>query len=368
MAVGYVWEALYGWTDTGTGSLEPADPEKGLQPISHHFAHPDTKRRFFELLSATGELDDLQQVRAVRVEEEDILRVHTREHLEDMKAQSQHAKGGDMGDGVSAFGKGGYDIACLSAGGVLELTKKVLAGDVETGYALVNPPGHHATRAAGMGFCMFNNISVAAAYAKAHLGVERVAVVDWDVHHGNGTQDIWYKDPSVLTVSVHQDRNFPVDSGFVTERGEAEGYGYALNLPLPPGSGDAAYLLSFDEVVLPALRRFQPELIFIASGFDASAYDPLSRQIVTAYGYQQLTRRVLDVAEEMKAKILFAQEGGYSPHYLPFCGRSVVRELCGRPLLEDFLTQNALNWRGDELFEHQEGAVREARNAHFEGR
>lgn len=367
MKIGYVWETLYGWFDTGTGSLQPADPEEGRQPVTHHLAHPDTKRRLFELLSAMGELDDLERVRAAPVTEEDILRVHSREHLEDMKKQSQHPKGGDMGDGVSAFGKGGYKLAQLSAGGVLELTKKVVSGELETGYAIVSPPGHHATKTAGMGFCMFNNISIAAAYAKERLGIERIAVVDWDVHHGNGTQDIWYSDPSVLTVSVHQDRNFPVDSGFITERGEGDGHGYSLNIPLPPGSGDAAYFASFDDVVLPALRQFNPEIIFVASGFDASAYDPLSRQIVTTYGYQQLTKRILNTAYDLNSKILFAQEGGYSPHYLPFCGRAVVREMSGREYVSDFLTDNALNWRGNELLDHQKEAVDNARAAYFNG-
>lgn len=356
MAVGYVWETLYGWVDTGTGGLAPTDPAEGLQPL-HHLADAGTKRRLYELLSASGELDDLQRVRAIPVQEEDLLRVHAPGHVENMKEQSLSPKGGDSGDGVSPFGKGGYDIARLSAGGVLELTKKVLLGEIETGYALVNPPGHHATRESGMGFCMFNNISVAAAYAKERLGIERIAIVDWDVHHGNGTQDIWYGDPSVLNVSIHQNRCFPLDSGFVSERGEGDGLGYSVNVPLPPGTGDAAYLAAFNQVVVPAIKDFKPELIFIASGFDASAYDPLARQLVTTRGYQRLTRAAMDVAAEIGSRLVFAQEGGYSPHYVPFCGRAVIREMTGKAHVEDSMTHDALYWGGDTVLPHQQEII-----------
>jgi acetoin utilization deacetylase AcuC-like enzyme len=363
MAIGYVWETVYGWVDTGCGILSPSDVDRGIQPLTHHFAHPDTKRRLFELLSATGELDDLVRVHAKHVTDEDVLRVHEKDYLDRVKYENTLPKGGDAGDGVTSFGKGGLSIAALSAGGVLEMTKEVVSGRLETGYALVNPPGHHATRATGMGFCIFNNVSIAAAYAKASLGVEKIAVVDWDVHHGNGTQDIWYRDPSVLTISLHQNRNFPVNSGFLEERGEGDGLGYSLNIPLPPGSGDAAYTRAFDEVVVPALEDFKPDVIFIASGFDASAYDPLGRQVVTAQGYRELTAKALGIASQLSSKIVFAQEGGYSAQYLPMCGRAVIREMLGKEFLTDELTENAFHWEGDVLLPHQKAAIDAAKSA-----
>ncbi|MEU7634078.1 class II histone deacetylase [Nocardia sp. NPDC049220] len=361
MTTGYVWNTVYGWVDTGTGSLFPSDATAGLQPISHHLAHPDTKRRFHELVAVSGLLDRVRSIKAVPASEEDILRVHTAQHLDRIKAESLQPKGGDAGDGCSPFGKGGYEIAALSAGGAIELVKQVVAGTVDNGYALVNPPGHHATRATGMGFCMFNNVSVAAAYAKAVLGIERVAIVDWDVHHGNGTQDIWFTDPSVLTISIHQHLCFPPNSGFREERGEGDGYGYAINIPLPPGSGDAAYLHALERVVEPALRSFDPQLIIVASGFDASILDPLARQMVTSAGFQKFTRRMLDTAADVCAgRIAFVQEGGYSPHYVPYCGVAVLRELLGEEFVDDPYTPIVATMGGDVLLAHEAAAIEEA--------
>ncbi|MBB5918705.1 acetoin utilization deacetylase AcuC-like enzyme [Nocardia transvalensis] len=358
MTTGYVWNTVYGWADTGSGSLFPSDATTGLQPIGHHLAHPDTKRRFHELVAVSGVLDRLHSIRAVPATEADILRVHTPEHLARIRAESLQPKGGDAGDGCSPFGRGGYEIAALSAGGAIQLVTQVLAGTVDNGYALVNPPGHHATRATGMGFCLFNNVSVAAAYAKEVLGLERVAVVDWDVHHGNGTQDIWYDDPSVLTISLHQHLCFPPNSGFREERGSGDGHGYAINVPLPPGSGDAAYLHAMDRIVAPALRAFRPELVLVASGFDASILDPLARQMVTSGGFQQLTRRILDLAGEVcGGRIAFVQEGGYSPHYVPFCGLAVLRQLLGEPFAADPYTPIVSAQGGDVLLEHEAAAV-----------
>ncbi|WP_067809144.1 class II histone deacetylase [Nocardia beijingensis] len=361
MTTGYVWNTLYGWADTGSGSLFPSDATAGLQPIGHHLAHPDTKRRFHELVSVSGLLDKLHSIKAEPAEEADILRVHTAQHLERIKAENLQPKGGDAGDGVSSFGKGGYEIAALSAGGAIALVKQVLAGTVDNGYALVNPPGHHATRATGMGFCLFNNVSIAAAYAKDVLGVRRIAVVDWDVHHGNGTQDIWYEDPSVLTLSIHQHLCFPPDSGYREERGAGDGHGYAINVPLPPGSGDAAYLHAIDRVVEPALHAFAPELIIVASGFDASILDPLARQMVTSGGFRHLTRRMLDIAAATSAgRIAFVQEGGYSPHYVPFCGLAVLRELLGEQFQDDPYTPIVTTQGGDVLLDHEAAAIEAA--------
>ncbi|MGO2110532.1 MAG: class II histone deacetylase [Pseudoclavibacter sp.] len=336
MSTGYVWNTVYGWVDTGSGSLLPADPNIGLQPISHHLAHPDTKRRFHELVQVSGLADHLTTIDAVPATVEDLERVHTREHIDRIRAESQLPKGGDAGDGVSAFGRGGYEIAALSAGGAIELVKAVVEGRVDNGYALVNPPGHHAERKTGMGFCIFNNVSVAAAFARERLGVERVAIVDWDVHHGNGTQDIWYDDPSVLTISLHQHLCFPPNSGFREDRGEGAGTGYAINVPLPPGSGNGAYRAAMDDVVVPALEAFKPELIIVASGFDASILDPLARQMVRSAGFRAMTASILGAADRLcDGKIAFVQEGGYSPHYVPFCGAAVLREIVGLPFETD---------------------------------
>ena len=360
--VGYLWDALYGWMDTGSGGFVPADPTAGLQPIGHHLAHPDTKRRFHEVVQTSALRDQLTNLQAQPASEEDLLRVQTAEHIQYIKDQSSLPKGGDAGDGASPLGKGGYEIGLLAAGGAIQATKSVLTGEVDTAYAIINPPGHHAERERGMGFCLFNNASVAAAYAKEHHGLTRVAVVDWDVHHGNGTQQIWWDNPDVLTISLHQNKCFPANSGFREDNGGPDALGTALNIPLPPGSGNTVYNLAFEEVVLPALEAFQPELIIVASGFDASAMDPLARQMVTQDGFKQMTEMIVSAADSIcDGKLVFVQEGGYSPYYLPICGLGVLEVLTqtesgyGDPFNTLLSTQGV-----DDLFDHQREEVNEA--------
>ncbi len=360
--VGYLWDTLYGWVDTGSGGFGPADPAAGLQPISHHVAHADTKRRFHEAVQVSPLRGHLTTLTPQYAHAEDLLRVHTADHVEHIRTQSEDPKGGDAGDGVSPFGKGGYDIGRLAAGGAIRAVEAVVAGEVDTAYALINPPGHHAERARGMGFCLFNNASVAAAYAQEKLGLKRIAIVDWDVHHGNGTQDIWWDNPEVLTISLHQNKCFPPESGFREDNGTGAGEGAALNIPLPPGSGNAVYELAVADVVIPALRAFQPELIIVASGFDASVMDPLARQMVTQQGFKTMTEQIMGVAEEVcGGKITFIQEGGYSPYYLAVCGLGVLEVLTGTetgfgdPFGGLFSTQGV-----DDLFDHQRHEVAEA--------
>lgn len=358
--IGYIWNTLYSWMDTGSGPVFAANFEAKLQPISHHMAHPDTKRRFNELVCTSGQMDLLTSIKAVAATDEDILRVHTPAVLDNLKRISGLAGGGDVGDGITHVGNGALNIAYLSAGGAIELTKQVVSREVSTGYALINPPGHHATRNQSMGFCLFNNTSVAAAYAKDVLGLKRVAIVDWDVHHGNGTQDIWWEDSSVLTISLHQNLCFPSDSGFTSERGEGEGFGYNLNIPLPPGGGNAAYHYAFEKVVIPALKKYQPELIIIGSGFDASIMDPLGRMMVTADGFKTMAKMAVDCAEEVcGGRIAFIQEGGYSPQYLPFCGVAVVQALTQCDTIGDSLIGLVGGMGGDILLEHEKQIVDE---------
>ena len=197
-------------------------------------------------------------------------------------------------------------------------------------YAPVRPPGHHAEPTLGRGFCIFGNAAIGVMHAREARGLARVAVVDWDVHHGNGTQKAFYADPSVLTISIHQDNCYPPDSGHVHEIGEGPGEGFNLNVPLPPGSGVGAYVAAFERVVAPALRAFAPELIVVASGLDANTMDPLAHMLVHSDGYRQLTRIVLDVADEVcGGRLVVEHEGGYSPAYVPYCGLAVVEELAG---------------------------------------
>jgi acetoin utilization deacetylase AcuC-like enzyme len=323
---GFVYHELYAWHDTGNyaGFMPYGYP---LQP-GLHFENPETKRRFKNLLDASGYIKQVAVVEPRHATRDELLRFHTPGYLDRVQEMSD-GYGGDAGE-LTPVGRGSYEIATLSTGGVIEGTDAVIAGDLDNCYALVRPPGHHAEADQGRGFCIFGNIVVAAHHCMAVHGMERIAVVDWDVHHGNGTETAFYDDPRVLTISLHQDNWYPPGRGLVTDTGEGAGAGYAINVPLPPGSGVGAYTAAFDQVVVPALRRFGPQMIFVASGFDASAFDPLGRMMMTSAGYAQLTHTLLGVAADVcGGKLVMSHEGGYSPDYVPLCGLAVLEAMSG---------------------------------------
>ena len=201
-----------------------------------------------------------------------------------------------------------FDIALLSTGGVLRAAEAVATGKVQNAFALVRPPGHHATPGQSMGFCLFNNIAVTARYLQREHGVGKVAIVDWDVHHGNGTQDIFYEDSSVLFFSIHQSPLYP-GTGSRYEQGSGDAHGTTLNVPMPAGSGDDEYIGVFTNTLIPALREFSPEFLLISAGFDAHYLDPLAGLEITAAGFSALTDMLLEVAE---GRVVSALEGGYS--------------------------------------------------------
>lgn len=207
--------------------------------------------------------------------------------------------------------------AALTAAGIgIELIEKIIFGSIQNGFALVRPPGHHAIRRTGMGFCFFNNIAIAAKKALS-LGLKRILILDWDVHHGNGTQDIFYEDDRVLLIDIHQDNLYPKHSGLKEERGRGKGLGYTVNIPLLPSSGDDDYLYAFDMIVEPIVRRYQPELILVSAGFDAHESDPLGQMKVTTKGFGQLTAKAKGLAEKVcNGKIALFLEGGYNPYFL----------------------------------------------------
>lgn len=324
---GYVWHERYAWHDTGSfAGIVPPGPT--VQPF-HNFESPESKARLNSLVEVSGLIERLTPLRPRPATEDDVLRVHSARHLEHIRSQSEQPMG-DAGDGWSPFGRGGYDIALLAAGGTITATEAVLTGRVENAYALVRPPGHHAERDLGMGYCLFANIPIAVEWARAHHGIERVAVVDYDVHHGNGTQHIYEDDPNVLAISLHQDSLFPQDTGRTHEIGIGDAAGTTINVPLPAGSGNGAYLAAFERVVVPALRGFRPEIIMVASGFDASAVDPLGGMTVTASAYRAMAATLVESAEELSGgRIVFSHEGGYSPVYVPYCGLAVLEAMSG---------------------------------------
>jgi acetoin utilization deacetylase AcuC-like enzyme len=358
VATGFVWHELYMWHDTGTGAaVMPAGLT--VQPLGH-IESAESKRRIRNLLEVSGLMDHLVQLKPRAATEAELLRLHTKEYIDSIKKMSSEL-GGEAGE-ETPFGRGSYEIALLAAGGCITAVDAVLDGKVDNAYALVRPPGHHAEKDQGRGFCIFGNIALAAMHARQARGLSRVAIVDWDVHHGNGTEHAFYADPTVLTISVHQDNNYPPSSGALADNGSGTGRGYNINVPLPAGSGVGAYVATFERVVAPALAAFRPELILVASGLDASAMDPLASMMMTSDGYRTLTKTVLAVARDVcGGRVVACHEGGYSTAYVPYCGLAVIEELAGvRTGLDDPLIHILGAMGGQEIQPHQEVVVREA--------
>lgn len=325
---GYVWKDVYAWHQTGDGGAFL--PARGLiQPDQRHAENAETKRRIHNLLEVSGIADGLHVIRDVTpATDEEILAVHDAAYIARLKEMSA-ANGGDAGE-LTPFGPGGFDIATLSTGGCLAAGRALMRDEIDNAYVLNRPPGHHAEPDQGRGFCLLANGPIAVEALRREFGIGRVAFVDWDVHHGNGAQRIYYEDPDTLTVSIHQHHYYPADTGAVEENGAGAGAGYNLNVPMHPGSGHGAYLHAFETVVVPALDRFKPELIVVPSGFDSSALDPLGRNMAYSTTFRLMTRMIKDAAARLcGGKLLLIHEGGYSAAYAPFCAAAAVEELLG---------------------------------------
>jgi acetoin utilization deacetylase AcuC-like enzyme len=350
MTTAFVFHERYLWHESGTWSeLSP-----WVQPSSMAEG-PEAKRRIRNLLDISGLLTHLESIAPRPASRAEIERFHTGDYV-DRIVELSGGVGGDAG-GWSPFRQGAYDIALLSAGGVITAVDAVLDGRVDNAYALVRPPGHHASPPTGDGFCLFNNIGVAVRHAQ-HRGVGRIAVVDWDVHHGNGTEAGFYDDPTVLTVSVHQDGLFPLDSGHRSSNGTGRGAGANLNVPLPAGCGTGAYLDAMDRVVGPALRRFEPELIVVACGLDANFMDPLARMMLDSNSYRAMAGRLLELSRELcGGQLVLAHEGGYSPEVVPFCALAIIEEMSGHlsGVVDPLLAFNQVP--GHDLLDHQRAAI-----------
>lgn len=233
--------------------------------------------------------------------------------------------------GRSAYiGAGTYEIALLAAGGAIEAVNAVLDGTVDNCYALLRPAGHHAEPDCGLGFCIFNNAVLAAMHARAERSMSRIAILDWDVHHGNGTQTAFYSDPNTLTISIHQDGRFPLRTGKLGERGDGEGFGCNINVPLPPGCGHGAYTAAFEQVVSPALDAFKPDLIIVASGYDAGGFDSMAHMMAHSDTFRMMASSVIAAADRhTSGRLVVLHEGGYSTYHVPFCGLAVIETMVG---------------------------------------
>lgn len=352
---GFVFHELYMWHDTGNYAeyLPYGFP---LQP-GVHSENPETKRRLKNLLDASGVTNALKQIEPIQATREQLLRFHTDEYLEKLENLSRK-RGGDFDD--SPFGKGSYEIATLAVGGAIAGVDAVLLGEVDNAYALIRPAGHHAQPDSGMGFCLLGNGVIAGMHALESHGLDRIAYVDWDVHHGNSAQTAFWDRESALTISLHQEYCYPADTGNINEIGQGKGHGLNINIPLPPGSGNGAYIAAFDRIVIPALLAYKPQLIFVASGFDAGALDPLGRMLMNSSGYRKLTKMIMDAANEVcSGKLVMTHEGGYSAATVPFYGLAVIEQLAGiESGVVDPYHDIMAGMGGEELLPAQEEAIK----------
>jgi acetoin utilization deacetylase AcuC-like enzyme len=329
MATGFFHDEHCFWHSGGNYSF--MSPVGGLiQPaVSGGLPeNPETKRRLKNLVEVTGLAGELACQSAPHATFDDLRRVHPAAFLEDFRTRSD-AGGGETGL-RAPYGPDGYEIASLSAGLAKGALFSVLDGTLGNAYALSRPPGHHCLPDWQNGFCLLANIAIAVEAALATDRAARIAVLDWDVHHGNGTEAIFYDRADVLTISIHQERNYPLDTGNFADRGEGAGEGANLNIPLPPGAGHKSWLAALERLALPAIRAFKPDAIVVACGFDAAAFDPLGRMLCSVATFREMTRATMALADSVcGGKLVMVHEGGYSEMYVPFCGHAVLAEMSG---------------------------------------
>ncbi len=323
-----------------------------LEPGSH-FEGPESKRRIKNLVDVSGMMSSLALVEPRPATLSQLERFHTASYLQVVQRLSDQY-GGDTGEGA-LMSKGGFEIASLGVGAAISAVDEVMSSRVQNAYALTRPPGHHALADRGMGFCIFNNGVLAALHARLIHEVDRIAFVDWDVHHGNGTEHAFWDDPNTLTISVRQDRLYPLGSGLLEHRGGGAGLGYNLNVPLPAGSGHEAYLDTIHRVVEPALHRFQPDLIIVACGFDAGAYDPLGRQLLHSESFRLLARSMMESSVRLcSGRLVLLHEGGYCPATVPFMALAVLEEISGQETsVQDPFLREMQQIAGQSLQSHQ---------------
>jgi len=287
--------------------------------------HPEDSARLMAItrhLETTGTLAQLIQAEPTEASLDTLTLAHTPEYVSIIEAACR--RGVKALDPDTYICSDSYRAALLAVGGALLAVDQVVQGSSASAFVALRPPGHHAERERAMGFCLFNNVAIAARYAQRYHGLKRVLIVDWDVHHGNGTQHTFEDDPSVLFFSTHQFPFYP-GTGRTSERGTGAGVGYTLNVPLEAGCGDNEYREVFEKILYPAAQAFEPQMVFVSAGFDAHRDDPLANMNVTEDGYAQMTSIVRDISERYcEGRLVSLLEGGYN---LDALARSVERHL-----------------------------------------
>ncbi|MEX2159026.1 MAG: histone deacetylase [Dehalococcoidia bacterium] len=322
--------------------------------------HPECPERLesvLALLRDCGLLERLHRIEPRDATDEELWWVHTPAYVR--RVDDVCAQGGGWFDPDTYALPRSCEAARRACGSSLDATEAVLSGRTRSAFAAVRPPGHHARPAQAMGFCLYNNIAVAAQYARERHGLERVAIIDIDVHHGNGTQDAFYGDPGVLYVSTHQYPFYP-GTGPAEETGAGTGAGANVNIPLQAGCGDREYALAFEQVVEPVVARYRPQIVLVSCGFDAHYADPLAGMALSVDGYGDMAERILALAEELcDGKLVYFLEGGYDFTAVSWGVRRVLETLLSEPQ-----TPDPLGPLGEGPSPHVEPVLRELRELH----
>jgi len=293
----------------------------------YHVESPARLEVIYRMIEAEPAFKILRTIEPREATEDEIALVHYRSHIE--KIKETRGKPRVILDPDTSTCSLSYETALLAVGGVLEAAQAIMEKRVDNAFALIRPPGHHAESSRAMGFCIFNNVAIAARWLRKKYGLERILIVDWDLHHGNGTQHAFYREKEVFYFSTHQFPYYP-GTGDWDEVGEGEGLGFTFNVPLSPGKGDNEYLFIFKEFLAPIVYRYQPQFIIISAGFDIYAGDPLGGMMVSAEGFAALTGQVLALARETcEGRLLLVLEGGYSLEGLKNGVREILFQLAG---------------------------------------
>ncbi len=295
--------------------------------------HPESHHRLemlYALLEQPKWRDRLIRIQTRRAVRDELIAIHTSAYIDTLAATAQREHRALTPDTLTCADS--YEAALLSSGGLMRAIEQTASGELDNAFALVRPPGHHAERSRALGFCLLNNVALGAAFARKALGLSRVLIVDWDVHHGNGVQHAFERDASVLFISIHQNLRFP-GTGFFTEIGAGPGEGFTLNLPLPGGYGDSEYAALFERLIRPVALEFEPQLILVSAGFDAHIDDRMGGMCMTPEGFQALTRILMEIAALCcEGRLVLALEGGYHLEALKASVDAVLQELTGAPV------------------------------------
>lgn len=309
--------------------------------------HPERKERLLSIIShleETGLMGQLERIEPRYAELKEIQYIHARDYIEKVRRYSEHEIPLDPD---TILCRDSYNVALLAAGGAITAVDTVL-DKIESSFALVRPPGHHATPDRGMGFCIFNNVAIAARHAQKK-GKKRVLIVDWDVHHGNGTQEAFYDDASVLYFSTHQYPHYP-GTGWLDEVGFGEGEGYNINVPLPAGTGDAGFITAFEEILVPAALEFKPDMVLVSAGQDACANDGLARMGMSVGGFGALASIVKSIANQSGVKLAAVLEGGYDLRLLAHSVAAIIEVFMGKEVQrQEFAVKPQVRKRLDEV-------------------